>query len=213
MSKTLSPTWIRHYRRRRKDASQCTQFVDKHGCFVVSTAVPAACVGCVVSRCLKVVSRQEDTQLDPRHMNTHFLPESLPAIEITASTSVGGGQEQRIRQALGITGGPLPEVQTEWLRKYYHYLRDRLRVPFEAQYAQDAVGQSSKISTITVIGLVDPDQHGRHEEAGLLCRARRGAEEIEVPLVDVELAETSPNSQWIEDYWYWFWNWRFDPRI
>ncbi len=146
-------------------------------------------------------------------MNTHFLPESLPAIEITASTSVGGGQEQRIRQALGITGGPLPEVQTEWLRKYYHYLRDRLRVPFEAQYAQDAVGQSSKISTITVIGLVDPDQHGRHEEAGLLCRARRGAEEIEVPLVDVELAETSPNSQWIEDYWYWFWNWRFDPRI
>ena len=38
-------------------------------------------------------------------------------------------------------------------------------------------------------------------------------QEIDVPLVDVELNENAPNYRLIEDYWYWFWNWRFDPQI
>jgi hypothetical protein len=32
-------------------------------------------------------------------------------------------------------------------------------------------------------------------------------------LAAVEISESAPNSQAIEDYWHWFWNWWFDPKI
>ena len=86
-------------------------------------------------------------------------------------------------------------------------------LPFDAEYAEDISGYRQLVSPITVVALVHPDDHVGHEEFGLLCRARRGPQEIELPLADVELREISPNSQLIEDYWYWFWNWRFDPKI
>lgn len=145
-------------------------------------------------------------------MNTYFF-HPLPTLEIATNPTNVGSQEYRIRRALGIENGPLPEVQTEWLHRYYDYLRTRLVLPFDAQYAQDLIGYQSQVSSIVVTSLIDPGYHDRHEEAGLLCRAWRGTEEVEVPLADVELAENSTNSQLIEDYWYWFWNWRFDPRI
>ena len=85
--------------------------------------------------------------------------------------------------------------------------------PFEAEYAEDISGYRQLVSTVTVISLLHPDEHAQHEEFGLICRARRGTQEIEVPLADVELKESTPNYRPIEDYWYWFWNWRFDPQI
>jgi len=51
------------------------------------------------------------------------------------------------------------------------------------------------------------------EDVGLLCTARHGQQVIDLPLVDLEVADGDPNNQVLEDYWYWFWNWRFDPRI
>jgi hypothetical protein len=63
-----------------------------------------------------------------------------------------------------------------------------------------------------VIALIPPDPHSTADH-DLLCRVRRGDKEINVPLVDVEIQETTPNSLLIEDYWYWIWNWRFDPQI
>lgn len=122
-------------------------------------------------------------------------------------------QERRIRAALGLVWGPLPDVETKWLRRYYDYLTDRLTLPFEADYAEDIAGYRQIVSRITVLELVHPDDHGRHGEQGLLCRARRGEEIVEVPLADVELVENSENSRLLDDYWYWFWNWRFDPKI
>ncbi len=64
-----------------------------------------------------------------------------------------------------------------------------------------------------MVAFLHPDEHAKHEEFGLLCRARRGAKEIELPLADVELKEDAPNYRLVEDYWHWFWNWRFDPQI
>ena len=122
-------------------------------------------------------------------------------------------QESRIRAALGLARGPLPEVHTEWLHRYYEYLAANLSLPFDAEYAEDAPGYGQVASGIRVVALLNPDGHANHEEFGLRCRARRGTQEIEVPLVDVELSENSPNYGLIEDYWYWFWNWRFDPQI
>ena len=122
-------------------------------------------------------------------------------------------QETRIRAALGLGSAPLPDVQSTWLLRYYEHLAANLSLPFDAEYAEDISGYRQLVSPVTVIAIVHPSDHDRHEEFGLLCRARRGTQEIEFPLADVELRESSPNSQLIEDYWYWFWNWRFDPKI
>lgn len=122
-------------------------------------------------------------------------------------------QESRIRAALGLEHGQLPKVESQWLYRYYQYLAAHLSLPFEAEYAEDISGYRQLVSIITVISLLHPDEHAKHEEFGLICRARRGTQEIEVPLADLELGESAPNYRLIEDYWYWFWNWRFDPQI
>jgi hypothetical protein len=122
-------------------------------------------------------------------------------------------QEGRIRVALGIERGPLPAVESKWLYRYYDYLTAHLLFPFHAEYAEEKVGYRSVVSPVEVVALLHPDEHRRHEDFGLLCRAFRGAQELELPLSDVELIAQPPNNQLIEDYWYWFWNWRFDPKI
>ena len=132
---------------------------------------------------------------------------------MAADHSNRNDQESRIRAALGLGPGPLPEVRTEWLHRYYEYLAGSLSLPFDAEYAEDVLGHRQAVSAITVVALVHPDEHVRHEARGLLCRARRGAEEIDVPLAEVELRAPTHNYRLLEDYWYWFWNWRFDPQI
>jgi hypothetical protein len=150
--------------------------------------------------------------MEPTNMVTQPAMESDASIAFTDS-SKGANQEGRILAALGLARGPLPEVQTEWLNRYHEYLETQLSLPFEAEYAEDISGYRQRVSRVTVVALVHPDQHTGHEDFGLICRARRGTEEIEFPLADVELTESDPNSRLIEDYWFWFWNWRFDPRI
>jgi hypothetical protein len=133
-----------------------------------------------------------------------------PTIDMQSNSN---HQETRIRAALGLARGPLPEVRTEWLHRYYEYLAANLSLPFDAEYAEDIPGRRLVISAITVVAVVHPGEHAQHEDFGLVCRVRRGTQEIEVPLADVELNEKSLNYRLIEDYWYWFWNWRFDPQI
>ena len=139
------------------------------------------------------------------------MDSSVPTV-VMESLNVNN-QESRIRAALGLEFGPIPEVQSEWLHRYYEYLEANLSLPFDAEYAEDIAGYRQLVSPITVVLLLHPDDHDRHEDFGLLCRARRASQSIELPLADVELTKDSPNGQLIEDYWYWFWNWRFDPRI
>lgn len=119
----------------------------------------------------------------------------------------------RIRQALRIADGPLPKVRSVWLINYYEHLLARLQFPFPTRYAED-IWQSDHAGFVhTVLALLDPGSNSDCEHSGLLCRVRKGEDEVELPLSDLEVEEDNPNFQLIEDYWYWFWNWRFDPGI
>ena len=46
------------------------------------------------------------------------------------------------------------------------------------------------------------------EFGGIFCKTRKGDCDINLPLIELEIPQNSPNFQFIEDYWYWFWNWR-----
>jgi hypothetical protein len=124
-------------------------------------------------------------------------------------------QERRIRTALGLEKGPLPNVGIEWLRQYFKYLAANLSFPFEAKLTEE-IGyyRQPTYSQVKVLALLDPDKNRAEQEySGLFCTVLKAGQEIEVPLVDLELEEKYQYFQLIEDYWYWIWNWRFDPRI
>jgi hypothetical protein len=122
-------------------------------------------------------------------------------------------QEERIREALGLTRGPLPNIEHRWLHRYYRFLLAHVELPFDAEYVEEVPGYGPRVSSVRVVGLIDPRRDHRGENTGLLCRAYRDDEELEIPLVDLELPEESSNGRLLEDYWYWIWNWRFDPVI
>lgn len=151
--------------------------------------------------------------MEHRDLVTAPIVTESPAFAAIRSYSKLNDQEGRILAALGLARGPLPEVKTEWLGRYYEYLAARLSLPFEAEYAEDIVGYRQVVSAVTIVALLHPDNHADHEEFGLICRAHRGQQELELPLADVELTDSATNFRLIEDYWYWFWNWRFDPQI
>ena len=137
------------------------------------------------------------------------LPDARPPVASTDLTS----QEGRIRAALRLARGPLPHVTSAWLERYYEHLSHHLVLPFAARYAGDLKPLGQPALPVTVISLFHPNQATNPEQTGLTCQAVDGQQSIEIPLVDLETPDESPNSQPIEDYWYWFWNWRFDPGI
>jgi hypothetical protein len=123
-------------------------------------------------------------------------------------------QEHRIRTALGFDKGPIPNVGIEWLRKYYEYMTAHLSLPFAAQLPEESsIYRQPSYAQVTVVAITDPDKSTTQEYDGLMCKALKAEQELEVPLVDLEVDDQNPNFQLIEDYWYWIWNWRFDPRI
>jgi hypothetical protein len=135
----------------------------------------------------------------------------FPAITQLLATQ---DQEARIRAVLGLSRGPLPKVNAEWLRKYHRFLAAELTFPFQARYSEEiSANREPFVSEVEVFALVHPDEMPEIERTALLCRVLRDVQEEEVPLVDLEVDEDHPNSQLLEDYWYWIWNWRFDPRI
>jgi hypothetical protein len=122
-------------------------------------------------------------------------------------------QEGRILIALGLLRGPLPHAVAKWLMRYYAYLAAHLHLPFEARCPEDSGVLRPWTSNVTVVELVAHCDPAGQDETGLKCRAMRGEETIEIPLIDIEVQSNHPNAQLIEDYWYWFWNWQFDPKI
>jgi hypothetical protein len=124
-------------------------------------------------------------------------------------------QERRIRIALGLEKGHLPNVGIEWLRRYFKYLAANLSFPFEAQLTEE-IGyyRQPAYTSVKVLAMVDPDKIPAEQEYfGLFCKVLKAGQETEVPLVDLEVDENNQNYRLLEDYWYWIWNWRFDPRI
>ena len=121
-------------------------------------------------------------------------------------------QEGRILAALGRIHGPLPRVALKWLMCYHDYLAANLELPFEARCLEDRGSLCPWTTTVKIVGLLPPT-HQACDDSGLLCKALRGTELFEVPLVELEVENDQSNAELIEDYWYWFWNWRFDPQI
>jgi hypothetical protein len=122
-------------------------------------------------------------------------------------------QEGRILAALGLARGPLPHAVTQWLIRYYNHLAAHLCLPFEARCPEESGVLRPWTSSVTVVALLTPSDESTQDGAGLKCKALRGGEATEIPLIDLEVENNHPNAQLIEDYWYWFWNWQFDPKI
>ena len=116
-------------------------------------------------------------------------------------------QDDRVRSILGLTSDdPLPEADDESLMAYYKYLSANLSFPFEAKYSFETGPFESKTFSITVLGLLDPDEFS-DDMYGLFCQARRDGERVELPLTEVEVKKRNPNRRLVEDYSYWFVNW------
>ena len=114
----------------------------------------------------------------------------------------------RVRTALGLKGGSLPEVGQETLQEYFDFLASNLSFPFQARYPEPIGLHEEVIRTVSVVGLLDPSKNLDGESLGLVCIAHRGSQTVELSLADLEVADDDPNHELIEDYWYWFWNWR-----
>ena len=115
-------------------------------------------------------------------------------------------QDDRIKSALGLTSDdPLPEANDESLGAYYKYLAADLSFPFEAKYSFETRPFESKTFSITVLGLLDPDDFS-DDEYGLFCQVRRDGGRIELPLTEVEVGKGNLNRWLVEDYSYWFVN-------
>ena len=127
---------------------------------------------------------------------------------VSSSETIGeslalGDREHRIRRALLHANGPLPNVDTETLWRYFQHLTTKLSLPFQAR-CHEAVS----ITAVLVVHLVDPSRKTRKDSRGICCEIRMDEMTREVPIADLEVEEESANFQPLDDYWYWFWNWQ-----
>ena len=117
-------------------------------------------------------------------------------------------QRDRISEALGPPGQRLPSVDEETLFKYYRYLSLRMSFPFAAHYPKPTTSLEDMQYHCIVLELLDPTKDIFDEFDGIFCKTRKGKYENNLPLIELEISQDSPNFQLIEDYWFWFWNWR-----
>jgi len=129
-------------------------------------------------------------------------------LEVVAESNARHDQRDRIIGALGALGEHLPSVDEETLSRYYNYLSARLSFPFTAHYPEPTTSLEEVQYRCTVLELFDPTKDICDVFDGIFCKSRKGKYEINLPLIELEVPDDSPNLQFIEDYGYWFWNWR-----
>ena len=117
-------------------------------------------------------------------------------------------RRDRIIDALGPFGGHPPSVDEETLSQYYNYLSARMSFPFAAHYPEPRSSLEEVQYRCTGLELLDPTNDMYDDFDGIFCKTRKGKYEINLPLIELEIPQDSPNFQLIEDYWFWFWNWR-----
>ena len=131
-----------------------------------------------------------------------------PGLACVSHASAANRQKERIRVALGLKRDRLPGVNEETLSQYYKYLAANLSFPFAAYYPEPKNSQEAEEFHCEVVEVIDPAQYLGDEFDGIFSKVRKGAYEVNLPLLDLYLPEDDPNFQLIEDYWFWFWNWR-----
>ncbi len=129
-------------------------------------------------------------------------------LQLSAGSSPGADQPNRIREALGVTRGGLPKVDQDTLARYYAYLSANMSLPLTAYYPQPMNAQEKTQFRCTVLELLDPTQYLGDEFDGIFCKTGKGNFEVNLPLIELHIPRDTPDFQLIEDYWYWFWNWR-----
>ncbi len=125
-----------------------------------------------------------------------------------AASSREMGQTERIMAVLGVSMGGPPRVSADTLARYHQYLSANLSLPFTAYYPQPTNPEEKTQFRCTVLELLDPTQYLGDEFDGIFCSTRKGNFEVNLPLIELYVPESSLNFQLVEDYWYWFWNWR-----
>jgi hypothetical protein len=138
------------------------------------------------------------TVADAHGNDLKVVPESCPEHD----------RRDRIVVALGPLGEPSPSVDEETLARYYKYLSARMSFPFAAHYPEPRTSLEEVQFRCTVLELLDPTKDIYDEFDGIFCKTRKGKYEINLPLIELEIAADSPNFQLIKDYWYWFGRWR-----
>ena len=141
-------------------------------------------------------------------------------LKVGTKSYVRHDQRDRIIEALGPLGDHLADVDEETLSRChryldeetlsrcYRYLRARFSFPFAAHYPAPTNSIECLQYRCTALELLDPINDICDEFDGIFCKTRKGKVEVNVPLIDLEVPQDSPNSLLIEDYWFWFWNWR-----
>ena len=132
------------------------------------------------------------------HWNRLAVAESCPEHD----------RRDRIVEALGPLGKHSPSVDEETLSRYYKYLSARMLFPFAAHYPEPRSSLEEAQYRCTGLELLDPTNDIYDDFDGIFCKTRKGKYEINLPLIELEIPQDSPNFQLIEDYWFWFWNWR-----
>lgn len=118
-------------------------------------------------------------------------------------------QDDRIRMVFGLTSNdPLPDVDDETLLMYSRYLATNMPFPFEVEHFEETGPFEGKRHVVTVAGLLDPEEYECDETYGLICEARTGKREIQMPLGEFEVDEDDPGLRMLADYCSWFWNYR-----
>ncbi len=126
-------------------------------------------------------------------------------LKVFAESCSEHDQRDRIVEALGSV---ISRVDEESHSRYYKYLVEHLYFPFMAHYPEPTTSLEEVQYRCTVLELLDPVTFFGGEFDGIFSKTCKGAFEVNLPLIELEVPDESPNFQFIEDYWYWFWNWR-----
>ena len=143
----------------------------------------------------------EEDQLEPATEETPLGMEQ-PASIVARPLSMEE-PDDRIRMIFGLTtDDALPKAGEATQRHFVEYLQAQLSFPFKADYWPTSDLGPSNGGKVTVLGFSDP---ALDRKAGIVCQARKGKHEVQVPLAGLQLSQNDPNLQHVADYTHWLW--------
>jgi hypothetical protein len=146
------------------------------------------------------MSKKKKREPKPRSQQEYARPAST---DLVVYTPTDANRPPVVQAILG--EGRLPPFTEESLLEAYRYLAAQLSFPFDATYDVDTdFDHEEKVSSVTVFGLIEPDD--QIVEEGLLCKALEDGEAIELPLYAVDVSPDSKNRKLIEGYLDWYFN-------
>ena len=111
--------------------------------------------------------------------------------------------DDRIRMVFRLTRDDgLPKAEEHMQRHFFGHLKTHLSFPFKADYWPASTLGPSKSGKVAILGFADPPLDRKE---GIVCEARKGKNEFQVPLVGLQVGKADRNYQYVEDYTYWLW--------